>query len=175
MQKSLLLQLILLLLLKNGGDKDWLHHNFNEVCLYICINLYHVDSFFFFFILNKQQTCTSATSYVMDRSHSAFYSYCPPPLLSFQGLMHGPPVSQLPHHDPLSSHQPMHHHQQHHRQDLPHHQQQQLNLSEPRPMMHHSQNPFHQQQPHGSPRLMTPRPPNPQQRNMSNRQRMVRD
>ncbi|KAG7224971.1 hypothetical protein INR49_014887 [Caranx melampygus] len=98
----------------------------------------------------------------------------PPPQVQFgmQGLMHGPPVSQLPHHDPLSSHQPMHHHQQHHRQELPHHQQQQLNLSEPRPMMHHGQNPFHQQQPHGSPRLMTPRPPNPQQRNMSNRQRM---
>ncbi|CAN9506348.1 unnamed protein product [Ophioblennius macclurei] len=105
----------------------------------------------------------------------------PPPQVQFgmqvrlRGLMHGPPVSQLPHHNPLSSHQPMHPpppQQQHHRQDLPHHQQQQLNLGEPRPMLHHGQNPFHQQQAHGSPRQMTPRPPNPQQRNMSNRQRM---
>ncbi|XP_067434740.1 RNA-binding protein 33 isoform X2 [Thunnus thynnus] len=89
-----------------------------------------------------------------------------------RGLMHGPPVSQLPHHDPMPSHQPMHQQQQHHRQELSHHQQQQLNLNEPRPMMHHGQNPFHQQQAHGSPRQMTPRPQNPQQRNMSNRQRM---
>nr|XP_020507741.1 RNA-binding protein 33 isoform X1 [Labrus bergylta] len=102
----------------------------------------------------------------------------PPPQVQFgmqvrlRGLMHGPPVSQLSHHDPLSSHQPMHQHQQHHRQELPHHQQQQLNVNEPRPMMHHGQNPFHQQQAHGSPRQMTPRPQNPQQRNMSNRQRM---
>ncbi|XP_070784079.1 RNA-binding protein 33 isoform X2 [Enoplosus armatus] len=100
----------------------------------------------------------------------------PPPQVQFgmqvrlRGLMHGPPVSQLPHHDPLPSHQPMH--QQHHRQELPHHQQQQLNVNVPRPMMHHGQNPFHQQQAHGSPRQMTPRPQNPQQRNMSNRQRM---
>ncbi|XP_041669683.1 RNA-binding protein 33 isoform X2 [Cheilinus undulatus] len=99
----------------------------------------------------------------------------PPPQVQFgmqvrlRGLMHGPPVSQLSHHDPLSSHQPIH--QQHHRQEL-HHQQQQLNVNEPRPMMHHGQNPFHQQQAHGSPRQMTPRPQNPQQRNMSNRQRM---
>ncbi|XP_074549185.1 RNA-binding protein 33 isoform X2 [Halichoeres trimaculatus] len=102
----------------------------------------------------------------------------PPPQVQFgmqvrlRGLMHGPPVSQLSHHDPLSSHQPLHQHQQHHRQDLPHHQQQQLNVNEPRPMMHHGQNLFHQQQAHGSPRQMTPRPQNPQQRNMSNRQRM---
>ncbi|XP_044032221.1 RNA-binding protein 33 isoform X2 [Siniperca chuatsi] len=103
----------------------------------------------------------------------------PPPQVPFgmqvrlRGLMHGPPVSQLPHHDPLPSHQPMHQHQQHHRQELPHHhQQQQLNVNVPRPMMHHGQNPFHQQQTHGSPRQMTPRPQNPQQRNMSNRQRM---
>ncbi|XP_058481819.1 RNA-binding protein 33 isoform X2 [Solea solea] len=96
-----------------------------------------------------------------------------------RGLMHGPPVSQLPHHDSLSPHQSMHHHQQHHRQELPHHHhhhhhhhQQQLNLGEPRPMMHHGQNPFHQQQGHGSPRQMTPRPQNPQQRIMSNKQRM---
>ncbi|XP_069015620.1 RNA-binding protein 33 isoform X2 [Embiotoca jacksoni] len=100
----------------------------------------------------------------------------PPPQVQFgmqvrlRGLMHGHPVSQLPHHDPLSSHQPMHPQQQHHRQELPHHHQQQLNLNEPRPMMHHGQNPFHQQ--HGSPRQMTPRPQNPQQRNMSTRQRM---
>lgn len=96
----------------------------------------------------------------------------PPPQVQFgmQGLMHGPPVSQLSHHDTLSSHQPLH--QQHHRQDLPHHQQQQLNVNESRPMMHHGQNLFHQQQAHGSPRQMTPRPQNPQQRNMSNRQRM---
>ncbi|XP_040921227.1 RNA-binding protein 33 isoform X2 [Toxotes jaculatrix] len=99
----------------------------------------------------------------------------PPPQVQFgmqvrlRGLMHGPPVSQLPHHDPMSSHQPM---PPHHRQELPHHQQQQLNLGEPRPMMHHGQNPFHQQHAHGSPRQMTPRPQNPQQRNMSNRQRM---
>nr|XP_019943153.1 PREDICTED: RNA-binding protein 33 isoform X3 [Paralichthys olivaceus] len=109
-------------------------------------------------------------------------SLFPPPPVQFgmQGLMHAPPVSQLPHHDSLPPHQPMHHHQQqqqqHHRQELPHHhhhqQQQQLNLGEPRPMMHHAQNPFHQQQAHGSPRQMTPRPLNPQQRNMSNRQRM---
>ncbi|XP_031588391.1 RNA-binding protein 33 isoform X2 [Oreochromis aureus] len=98
----------------------------------------------------------------------------PPTQVPFgmQGLMHGPPVSQLPHHDPLSPHQPMHQQQQHHRQDLPHHQQPQLNLGEPRPMMHHGQNPFHQQQGHGSPRQMNPRPLNPQQRHMSNRQRM---
>lgn len=95
--------------------------------------------------------------------------------LIFQGLMHGPPISQLPHHDPMPSHQPMHQHQQHHRQELPHHQQQQLNVSEPRPMMLHGQNPFHQQQMHGSPRQMTSRPQNPQQRAMSNRQRMVRN
>ncbi|XP_070842356.1 RNA-binding protein 33 isoform X3 [Chaetodon trifascialis] len=96
----------------------------------------------------------------------------PPPQVQFgmQGLMHGPPVSQLPHHDPIPSHQPMH--QQHHRQDLPHHHQQQLNVNEPRPMMHHGQNPFNHQQAHGSPRQMTPRPQNPQQRNMSSRQRM---
>lgn len=93
----------------------------------------------------------------------------------FQGLMHGPPVSQLPHHDPMQSHQPVHQHQQHHRQELSHHQQQQLNVNEPRSMMHHGQNLFHQQQVHGSPRQMSPRPQNPQQRNMSNRQRMVRD
>ncbi|XP_019943151.2 RNA-binding protein 33 isoform X1 [Paralichthys olivaceus] len=113
-------------------------------------------------------------------------SLFPPPPVQFgmqvrlRGLMHAPPVSQLPHHDSLPPHQPMHHHQQqqqqHHRQELPHHhhhqQQQQLNLGEPRPMMHHAQNPFHQQQAHGSPRQMTPRPLNPQQRNMSNRQRM---
>ncbi|XP_051267323.1 RNA-binding protein 33 isoform X3 [Dicentrarchus labrax] len=98
----------------------------------------------------------------------------PPPQVQFgmQGLMHGPPVSQLPHQDSMPPHQPMHQHQQHHRQDLAHHQQQQLNVNEPRPMMHHGQNPFHQQQAHGSPRQMTPRPQNPQQRNMSNRQRM---
>ncbi|XP_072235061.1 RNA-binding protein 33 isoform X2 [Leuresthes tenuis] len=101
----------------------------------------------------------------------------PPPQVQFgmQGLMHGPPASQLPHHDPLPSH-PMHQQQQHHRQELPHHhhhhQQQQINLSEPRSMMHHGQNLFHQQQVHGSPRQMTPRPQNPQQRNMSNRLRM---
>ncbi len=95
--------------------------------------------------------------------------------LIIQGLMHGPPVSQLPHHDPMPSHQSMHQHQQHHRQELSHHQQQPLNVSEPRPMMHHGQNLFHQQQMQGSPRQMTPRPKNPQQRNMSNRQRMVRD
>ncbi|XP_038585462.1 RNA-binding protein 33 isoform X1 [Micropterus salmoides] len=101
----------------------------------------------------------------------------PPPPVQFgmqvrlRGLMHGPPVSQLQHHDPLPSHQPMHQHQQHHRQELPHHQQQQLNVNVPRPMMHHGQNPFHQQQAHGSPRQMTPRPQNLQQRNMSNRQR----
>lgn len=94
--------------------------------------------------------------------------------LIFQGLMHGPPVSQLPHHDPMPSHQPIHQHQQHHRQELPHHQQQQLNVNEPRLMMLHGQNPFHQQQMHGSPRQMTSRPQNPQQRTMSNRQRMVR-
>ncbi|XP_037613308.1 RNA-binding protein 33 isoform X3 [Sebastes umbrosus] len=98
----------------------------------------------------------------------------PPPQVQFgmQGLMHGPPVSQIPHHEPLQSHQPMHQQQQHHRQEIPHHQQQHLNVNEPRPMMHHGQNPFHQQQAHGSPRQMTPRPQNPQQRNMSNRQRM---
>ncbi|XP_019127181.2 RNA-binding protein 33 isoform X1 [Larimichthys crocea] len=102
----------------------------------------------------------------------------PPPQVQFgmqvrlRGLMHGPPVSQLPHHDPMPSHQPMHQHQQHHRQELPHHQHQQINVNEPRPMMHHGQNPFHQHQAHGSPRQMTPRPQNPQQRNMSNRQRM---
>lgn len=103
----------------------------------------------------------------------------PPPQVPFgmqvrlRGLMHGPPVSQLPHHDPLSSHQPMHQQQQHqhHRQDLPHHQQPQINLSESRSMMHHGQNLFHQQG-HGNPRQMNPRPQNLQQRNMSNRQRM---
>lgn len=89
--------------------------------------------------------------------------------------MHGPPVSQLPRHEPLPSHQPMHQHQQHHRQDLPlHHQQQHLNLNEPHPMMHHGQNPFHQQT-HGNPRQMTPRPQNPLLRNTSSRQRMVSD
>ncbi|XP_042366067.1 RNA-binding protein 33 isoform X2 [Plectropomus leopardus] len=98
----------------------------------------------------------------------------PPPQVPFgmqvrlRGLMHGPPVSQLPHHEPMPSHQPMHQQQQHHRQELPHHQQH-LNVNEPRPMMHHGQNPFHQQQAHGSPRQMMPRPQNPQQRNMSNR------
>ncbi|XP_078136267.1 RNA-binding protein 33 isoform X4 [Sander vitreus] len=102
----------------------------------------------------------------------------PPPQVQFgmqvrlRGLMHGPPVSQLQHHDPLPSHQPMHQQQQHHRQELPHHQQQHLNVNEPRPMMHHGQNLFHQQHAHGSPRQMTPRPQNSQQRNMSNRQRM---
>ncbi|XP_023143314.2 RNA-binding protein 33 isoform X1 [Amphiprion ocellaris] len=103
----------------------------------------------------------------------------PPPQVQFgmqvrlRGLMHGPPVSQLPHHDQMPPHQPMHQQQPpHHRQELPHHHQQQLGLSEPRPMMRHGQNPFHQQQAHGSPRQMTPRPQNPQQRNMSNRQRM---
>ncbi|XP_028290275.1 RNA-binding protein 33 isoform X2 [Gouania willdenowi] len=104
----------------------------------------------------------------------------PPPQVQFgmqvqqlRGLMHGLPVSQLPHHNPLSSHQPMNTPQQHHRQELPHHNhQQQQNLSEPHPMMHHGQNPFHQQQAHGSPRQMTPRLQSPQQRNMSNRQRM---
>nr|XP_046227758.1 RNA-binding protein 33 isoform X2 [Scatophagus argus] len=103
----------------------------------------------------------------------------PPPQLQFgmqvriRGLMHGPPVSQIPHHDPMPPHQPLH--QQHHRQELPrqqHQHQQQLSVNEPRLIMHHSQNPFHQQQLHGSPRQMTPRPQNPQQRNMSNRQRM---
>ncbi|KAM3860761.1 RNA-binding protein 33 [Diretmus argenteus] len=101
----------------------------------------------------------------------------PPPQLQFgmqvrmRGLIHGPPLSQLPHHEPLPSHQPMHQQQQHHRQDLSQHHQQhqhQLNL-EHRPMMHHGQNPFHQ---HGSARQMTPRPQNPQQRSMSNRPRM---
>ncbi|XP_037311141.2 RNA-binding protein 33 isoform X2 [Pungitius pungitius] len=103
----------------------------------------------------------------------------PPPQVQFgmqvrlRGLMHAPPVSQLPHHDSLTSHQPMHHQQQQqrHRQELNHHQQQHLNVNESRPMMHHGQNPFHQQA-HGSPRQMTPRPQNPQQRNMSNRLRM---
>ncbi|KAM7369830.1 hypothetical protein PAMP_011120 [Pampus punctatissimus] len=97
-----------------------------------------------------------------------------------QGNLFPPPQVQFgmqvrlrhQHHDPMSSHQPMHQQQQHHRQELSHHQQQQLNLSEPRPLMHHGQNPFHQQQAHGSPRQMNPRPQNPQQRNMSNRQRM---
>lgn len=90
--------------------------------------------------------------------------------LIFQGLMHGPPVSQHPHHNPPLSHQAMHQQQQqHHRQELPHHQHQQLSLNEPHPLMHHGENPFH----HGSPRQMTPRPQNPQQRSMSNRQRMV--
>ncbi|KAM9331903.1 RNA-binding protein 33 isoform 2-T2 [Pholidichthys leucotaenia] len=79
---------------------------------------------------------------------------------------------QLPHHDLVSSPQPMHQQQPHHRQEIPHHPQQQLNLGEPRPMMHHSQNPFHQQNARGSPRQMTPRPQNPQQRNTSIRQRM---
>ncbi|XP_030612023.1 RNA-binding protein 33 isoform X2 [Archocentrus centrarchus] len=104
----------------------------------------------------------------------------PPPQVPFgmqvrlRGLMHGPPVSQLPHHDPLPSHQPMHQQQQHqhHRQDLPHHQQPQINLSESRSMMHHGQNLFHHQQGHGNPRQMNPRPQNLQQRNMSSRQRM---
>ncbi|XP_028288352.1 RNA-binding protein 33 isoform X2 [Parambassis ranga] len=96
----------------------------------------------------------------------------PPPQVPFgmQGLMHGPPVSQLQHHDPMTSHQPMQ--LQHHRQELPHHHQQQLNLGEPRSMMDHGPNSFHQQQAHGSPRHMIPRPQNPHQRNMSNRQRM---
>ncbi|XP_026148704.1 RNA-binding protein 33 isoform X2 [Mastacembelus armatus] len=91
-------------------------------------------------------------------------NHFPPPQVQFgmqvrlRGLMHGSPVSQLPHHNPVPSHQPMH--------------QQQLNLNEPRPMMHHCQNPFHQQQAHGSPRQMTPRPQNSQQRNMPIRQRM---
>ncbi|XP_031705845.1 RNA-binding protein 33 isoform X2 [Anarrhichthys ocellatus] len=107
-----------------------------------------------------------------------------PPQIQFgmqvrqRGLMHGPPVSQLSHHDSLPSHQSMHQQQQqqqqqhHNRQELPHHQQQHLNVNEPRHMMHHGQNLFHQQQAHGSPRQMTPRPQNPQQRNMANRQRM---
>ncbi|KAK5849574.1 hypothetical protein PBY51_013900 [Eleginops maclovinus] len=108
----------------------------------------------------------------------------PPPEVQFgmqvrlRGLM-GPPVSQLPHHDQMPPHQPMHQQQQqqqqqhhHHRQDLPHHQHQHPNINEPRPMMHHGQNPFHQQQGHGGPRQMSPRPQNPQQRNMGNRQRM---
>jgi len=98
--------------------------------------------------------------------------------LIFQGLLHGPSVSQLGHHDSLPSHQSMQQQQQQqqqHRQELSHHQQQHLNVNEPRSMMHHGQNLFHQQQAHGSPRQMTPRPQNPQQRNMSNRQRMVRD
>ncbi|XP_067341852.1 RNA-binding protein 33 isoform X2 [Channa argus] len=101
----------------------------------------------------------------------------PPPQVQVEmqvrlrGLMHGPPVSQLPHHNPLPSHQHIHQHQ-HHRQELPHQQQQPLNLNEPRPMMHHGENPFHQQQMHSSPRQMTPRPQNLQQRNMSNRHRM---
>uniref|UniRef100_A0A1A8BLZ4 RNA binding motif protein 33 n=1 Tax=Nothobranchius kadleci TaxID=1051664 RepID=A0A1A8BLZ4_NOTKA len=75
--------------------------------------------------------------------------------------------TRLPHHDTMSP-LPLHQQQQHHRQDLP--RQQQINLGESRPMTHHGQNLFHQQ--HGSPRQMTPRPQNPQQRNMSNRQRM---
>lgn len=108
---------------------------------------------------------------------SYFYVVVDLLFLPFQNIMHGPPVSQLPHHSPLPSHQPMHHQQQHHRQELPHHHhhQQQLNLNEPRPMMHHGENPFHQQQAHGSPRQMAPRLQNPQQLNMSNRQRMVRN
>lgn len=95
--------------------------------------------------------------------------------LLIQGLMHGPPASQLPHHDPLPSHH-MHQqqHQHHQRQELPHHHQQHINHGEPRPMMHHGQNPFSQQQAHGNPRQMTPRPQNPQQRNMPSRHRMVR-
>nr|XP_020457921.1 RNA-binding protein 33 isoform X4 [Monopterus albus] len=98
----------------------------------------------------------------------------PPPQVPFgmqvriRGLMHSSPVSQLPHHNPLPSHQTMQ--QQHHRQELPHHQQ--LSLNEPRPMMHHSQTPFHQQHARGTPRLMTLRPQNSLQRNMSNRQRL---
>nr|XP_015810108.2 RNA-binding protein 33 isoform X1 [Nothobranchius furzeri] len=97
----------------------------------------------------------------------------PPPQVQFgmqvrlRGLMHAPPVPQLPHHDTMSP-LPLHQQQHHHRQDLP--RQQQINLGESRPMTHHGQNLFHQQ--HGSPRQMTPRPQNPQQRNMSNRQRM---
>ncbi|XP_056289778.1 RNA-binding protein 33 isoform X2 [Pseudoliparis swirei] len=104
----------------------------------------------------------------------------PPPQVQFgmqvrlRGLLHGPSVSQLGHHDSLPSHQSMQQQQQQqqHRQELSHHQQQHLNVNEPRSMMHHGQNLFHQQQAHGSPRQMTPRPQNPQQRNMSNRQRM---
>ncbi|XP_014904866.1 RNA-binding protein 33 isoform X1 [Poecilia latipinna] len=103
----------------------------------------------------------------------------PPPPVQFgmqvqrRGLIHTPPVSQLPHHDPLSPHpihQQQHHH--HHRQEMPHQQHQQINLNEPRSMTHHGQNPFHQQQGHGGPRHMNPRSQNPPQRNMSNRQRM---
>uniref|UniRef100_A0A3P9HQL7 RNA binding motif protein 33a n=1 Tax=Oryzias latipes TaxID=8090 RepID=A0A3P9HQL7_ORYLA len=86
-----------------------------------------------------------------------------------RGLMPGPPVSSLPHHDPLSSH-PMH--QQHHRQELPPHQHPQVHLGEPLSMMHHGQNPFHQPHAHGSPRQMTGRPSNAQVRGMSNRHRM---
>ncbi|XP_029978968.1 RNA-binding protein 33 isoform X2 [Sphaeramia orbicularis] len=85
----------------------------------------------------------------------------PPPQVQF-GM-------QLPHHDPLPPHQPMH---QQHQQQQQHHHQQPVNLNEPRPMMHHDQIPFHSQQAHGSPRQMTPRPQNPQLRNMANRQRM---
>lgn len=84
--------------------------------------------------------------------------------------MHGPPVSQLPHHDNMPPHQPLH--PEHHRQDLPHHQQPHLNVNEPRPPLHHGQSPFHQQQAHASPRQMAPRPQTPQQRSMQ-RQRMV--
>nr|XP_057916931.1 RNA-binding protein 33 isoform X2 [Doryrhamphus excisus] len=99
----------------------------------------------------------------------------PPPQAQFglqvhqTGLIHGPPLSQPPHQDPLPSHQPIH--QQPHRQELLHHQQpQQLNLNEPPPLMHHGQNLFHQQ--HSSPRQGSPRLQNLQQRNMPNRQRM---
>ncbi|XP_027861477.1 RNA-binding protein 33 [Xiphophorus couchianus] len=104
----------------------------------------------------------------------------PPPPVQFgmqvqrRGLMPSPPVSQLPHHDPLSPH-PIHQQQQqhhHHRQEMPHQQHQQINLNEPRSMTHHGQNPFHQQQGHGGPRHMNPRSQNPPQRNMPNRQRM---
>ncbi|RVE58735.1 hypothetical protein OJAV_G00196980 [Oryzias javanicus] len=95
----------------------------------------------------------------------------PHPQVQFgmQGLIPGPPVSSLPHHDSLSSH-PMH--PQHHRQELPPHQQPQVHLGEPLPMMHHGQNPFHQQHAHSSPRQMPGRPPNAQARGMSNRHRM---
>lgn len=125
-------------------------------------------------INSMQEMLDSVLRLALLKSNTVLVVVCHLSLI-FQGLMHGPPVSQLPHHDPMPSHQPMHQHQQHHRQELPHHQHQQINVNEPRPMMHHGQNPFHQHQAHGSPRQMTPRPQNPQQRNMSNRQRMVRD
>ncbi|XP_068603910.1 RNA-binding protein 33 [Brachionichthys hirsutus] len=100
----------------------------------------------------------------------------PPPQIGFgmqvrlRGLMHRPPILQVPQHDPMPSLQPVHH--QHHRQELPHHQQN-INVSEPRPMMHHGQNSFHQQATHGSPRQMSPHLQSPQQRIMSNRHRMI--